>query len=494
MTADVCLLLEGTYPYVAGGVSSWVHDLIGAHPELRFAAVTMMPDRRQREHRYQVPENLVSLSTISLQRVRRGAGSVFGQGRLVAALEPLVARLLAGGGLAEIAEMQRLLAPKRRRLGRSVLMESPAAWESLARMYEATMADSSFLDYFWSWRSLVGGLYAVMLEDLPPARVYHAVSTGYAGLLAARARIETLRPVILTEHGIYTNERRIEIAMADWLHQRSGRASLGIEKPRRDLKDMWIDTFVSYSRATYQACDEIITLYGGNQEMQRRDGAPAAKLKVIPNGIDYARFSRIVRVPQERPTIALIGRVVPIKDVKTFIRACGLLRERVPDLLAEVMGPTEEDQEYFAECQGLVAHLGLQETVRFVGRVKLDDHLGRLKAIVLTSISEAQPLVILEAGSVGVPSVVTDVGACREMIEGRDDDFGPAGAVTPVSNPAATAEALARLLTDDGWWRRCSEAIVRRVERSYNKVVIDRIYGSLYAGLIARPDSPPPLA
>ena len=34
---DVCMLVEGTYPYVAGGVSAWVHDIIKGHPELRFS-------------------------------------------------------------------------------------------------------------------------------------------------------------------------------------------------------------------------------------------------------------------------------------------------------------------------------------------------------------------------------------------------------------------------------------------------------------------------
>ena len=42
---DVCLLLEGTYPYVKGGVSTWVHDLITRLPELRFAVVHVAPER-----------------------------------------------------------------------------------------------------------------------------------------------------------------------------------------------------------------------------------------------------------------------------------------------------------------------------------------------------------------------------------------------------------------------------------------------------------------
>ncbi|MFN3430865.1 MAG: DUF3492 domain-containing protein, partial [Candidatus Sericytochromatia bacterium] len=46
MQADVCLVLEGSYPYVTGGVSSWVHQLIAGLPEVRFALLTLVPDGR----------------------------------------------------------------------------------------------------------------------------------------------------------------------------------------------------------------------------------------------------------------------------------------------------------------------------------------------------------------------------------------------------------------------------------------------------------------
>jgi len=92
-----------------------------------------------------------------------------------------------------------------------------------------------------------------------------------------------------------------------------------------------VDTFTCYSRACYHAAAKIITLYGGNQQFQIEDGADAAKLEIIPNGVDYERFASVARASGERrPTVALIGRVVPIKDVKTFIRAVAALRRMIP--------------------------------------------------------------------------------------------------------------------------------------------------------------------
>ena len=113
----------------------------------------------------------------------------------------------------------------------------------------------------------LASFYSIMLHPIPPARVYHAVSTGYAGLLAARAHLETQRPVLLTEHGIYTTERRIEIAMADWLYDVPTH-EIRIEETESTLRDVWVNTFITYSRACYQACAKIITLYEGNQHLQ----------------------------------------------------------------------------------------------------------------------------------------------------------------------------------------------------------------------------------
>lgn len=489
--ADVCLILEGTYPYVAGGVSSWVHDLIRAQSDMSFHLLTLMPNSEPKPFRYEIPKNVVGQTLVGLQDLRPGTGRLIGLARMLRRLEPALLDLQSKGGLRQLSTVLKVLKSfPQEMLGSRALLNAPEAFDLLCRMYERTVRHTSFLDYFWTWRALLGGLYSTLLCPLPEAAVFHAVSTGYAGLVAARAKIVWRRPVLLTEHGIYTNERRIEIAMADWLYQES--SSFAIEKARRDLRDLWIDTFVSYSRACYEAADRIITLYGGNQVLQRKDGAPEDKLEIIVNGIDYARYSKVARDPAPRPpAIALIGRVVPIKDVKTYIRAVALLRESIPDIVAYMLGPTEEDPDYFEECKVMVEHLGLEKTLIFAGRVALTDYLGKIDAIVLTSISEAQPLVILEAGAAGVPCVATDVGACREMLLGMPNEnppLGPGGAVIPLANPSAAAKALAEILGDPAKLDACSRAIRERVRLHYNKIEIDRVYGDLYRRCIVAPD------
>ncbi len=495
-TADVCLIVEGAYPYVNGGVSSWVHDLITALNPMTFHIVALKADETPQPMRYILPNNVLGLSEIALQSSQYQSPRGPDASAMIQSLEQPLQSLLGRGNGQDFRHVIEVLKANPGFANHATLLNSEAAFGMLQRMYDSTVPESSFLQYFWSWRSLVGGLFSVLLADLPPARVYHAVSTGYAGLLLARAVVETGRHGILTEHGIYTNERRIEIAMAEWLADR-GRPSLEIVKRRRDLRDVWLDAFIGYSRTCYELSSRIITLYRGNQAMQLRDGAPSERMALIPNGIDVAFFAKVIRqVQPKRPTIALIGRVVQIKDVKTYIRAAALLHIKLPQLRALVLGPTEEDPVYYRECREMVAHLGLGECIEFTGQVQLADYLVEIDVVVLTSISEAQPLVLLEAGAAGIPLVATDVGACRDIIEGQPDEnpaLGSGGFTTPLANPQATAKAMADLLLDPSLIAQCGSVMRQRTARYYSKEQANESYRELYlshmAVLVASPQS-----
>lgn len=478
--ADVCLILEGTYPYVSGGVSTWTHELIGRQSHLNFHIISILPKEGDVEMKYELPANVIGFSTVRLQHLPMlTSPKQMDMQQFHAPLSHITT------GKATLHDLQLLINAlhyKGIKPSEAQLLDSEASFALLTQMYEASFDENSFLDYFWSWRAIAGSLYSIMLADIPQAKTYHALSTGYAGLLAARAKMETGRPMMITEHGIYTNERRIEIASADWLEEAFVR-SLSIDSGRLSLRDLWIDTFTNYSRIAYEAADEILTLYEGNQDAQLMDGADVNKMKVIPNGVDVQRYSAIRPSTHDRPTIALIGRVVPIKDVKSYLRACASLREHIPDLRAYVMGPTDEDEKYYAECLEVVTHLGLDGTVEFTGQVQIDEYLGEIDVIVISSISEAQPLVILEAGAAGIPCVSTDVGACREMLEGHPSEapaLGHGGEIVPLSNPTAIANALLRLLSDRHHYADCSAAMRQRVATYYTKEKQHASYKALY--------------
>jgi glycosyltransferase involved in cell wall biosynthesis len=103
--------------------------------------------------------------------------------------------------------------------------------------------------------------------------------------------------------------------------------------------------------------------------------------------------------------------------------------------------------------------------------------------LVLTSLSEAQPLVILEANCAGVPAVASNVGACDELLFGRtpeDRALGPSGILTAVASPHETADAVVRLWRDPQL-RRCMQlAGIRRVESFYRESDLLAAYRAIY--------------
>lgn len=490
--ADVCLILEGTYPYIGGGVASWAHDLIQRQSHFSFHLVCISPPFLRPEPVFELPKNVIGITNIYLQELPTGARFVKSSSieRLFNAIELPLIKLQHFGRLEDFQAIIAAFDKFEHPLGKAILLESLEAWNMTLHMYRMTMSGGSFLNFYFSWKGLMASFYSILLAELPKAKIYHAISTGYAGLFLARAHLKTNRPCLITEHGIYTNERRIEIALADWLYDQKT-MSLAIEHPEyaRDLKDFWIDTFYGYSKLAYDSCQKIITLYQGNQEYQIADGADPKRMCIIPNGVDVEVYGQVARSKNHPPTMALVGRVVPIKDIKSFIHAAAIIKGKCQDLLAYVMGPTDEDLEYYQECLDLVLHLGLQDTLIFTGNVHLLNFFPKIDVVVLTSISESQPLAILEAGAAGIPCVTTDAGCCPELIYGKVDEdppLGPAGVVAPLSDSSAIAEGVLLLLRDATFYKSCSEAIQKRMRRYYDASSVEKEYYHLYRELMEK--------
>ena len=487
--ADVCLIVEGCYPYVQGGVAGWIDWLIRACPHLTFSVVALWPRPTGQPVRYARPDNVVSYRDLYLQDFGEYPRLHLPHAPALDRTAETLSRFMAQGGIESMHALSGELDALRRIAPLSVVFNSPLAWEIVRAMYERDMPQSSFLHYFWAWRALLGGLFAIAEMPLPKARVYHTISTGYAGLLAARASLETGRPALLSEHGIYTNERRVELLMADWVADNIDKGHhLGDQ--RIDLRDLWVQAFEAYARTCYETAHTIVTLYADNQRAQRALGAHDQRLRVIANGIDLERFAGLATAPDDAPpTMALIGRVVPIKDVKTYIAAAAILRERVPGLRALILGPLDEDPVYAQECRALATALGLHETITFTGPVDVAQYFPQIHVAVLTSLSESQPLVLLEAGAAGVPFVATNVGSCREIIEGSDSevpDFGHGGMVTGLVAPAEVAGAVGALLCAPQRRRAAGNALRARVESFYTSAIAANAYHGLYAELLAR--------
>ncbi|WP_150912068.1 GT4 family glycosyltransferase PelF [Marinobacter halotolerans] len=489
--ADIALLLEGTYPFIRGGVSSWVHQIITGLPEYTFALIFLGGDRKHYgKQQYVLPDNVTHLEchylmdteTVNKPRPTQGNKAAFEaqkclheQFKSATSVPPeILHRVFADLG-------------QKGGISREDFLYSEQSWEMIDESYRKYCTEPSFVDYFWSVRIMHAPLFqlAEVARRMPQVRMLHSISTGYAGLLGAIASEQRGIPFALSEHGIYTKERKIDLSQADWIHDPTDQVSGTLNEQLGYIRRLWIRFFEALGRLAYQQAAPIVSLYLGNRERQLQDGAPEERTCIIPNGIDPARFeaARAARPDAIPKVLGLVGRVVPIKDIKTFIRAMRSVTDVIPDAEGWIVGPEDEDETYVRECKELVDSLGMSRQVKFLGFQNVNDILPQLGLMVLTSISEALPLVILEAHAAGLPCLATDVGACRELLEGTTEEdraLGASGAVVPIADPEATAREAVRLLSNPEQWRRAQKAGLERVQKFYTLDSMFGAYRSIY--------------
>lgn len=400
----VCFVLEGSYPYITGGVSSWVQDMILGMPDIDFVLFSISPAGEQ-TLKYDIPENVVEHKDIILSDIPKNSKKIKGKIKTLKLIKKMHKdfKSKAHTNMADILER----VPEGAYLYDEAVY-SDIAWDMLGESNVQNNPMYSFSDYFWSWRSAHNMIFTVLGAEPPEADIYHSVSTGYAGLLALSAKLRHGKPFLLTEHGLYHKEREMELRKAQFL--------------RGYQRDMWIKIYNSLSRIAYHEADISTSLFEYNRRIQLELGANEDTALVIPNGIDVEKYSSVERVPREGFHVGLVGRVVPIKDIKTFITMARMVHEHVKDAKFYCIGPTDEDEAYYEDCKRMVKSFNLSDVFEFTGRQNVLEYYSFLDVMLLTSVREAQPLVILEAYAAGVPVVSTKVGNVPEMLE-YDDRF-----------------------------------------------------------------------
>lgn len=173
----------------------------------------------------------------------------------------------------------------------------------------------------------------------------------------------------------------------------------------------------------------------------------AAKFQRVYNGIDLSRFHPAdFSAPAQ--TIISIGRLIEKKGFADLIKACRLLKLRGLEFNCEIIGegPLE------AALREQIAAAGLTTMVALVGAQAQGEvvrGLAQSTVFVLPCVAEASggmdnlPTVVLEAMAAALPVISTATGGVPEMV-----DDGRTGLLVPQHQPAALAEALARLLSD----------------------------------------------
>lgn len=503
---DVMFMSEGTYPYIRGGVSSWIAQIVREMPDVRFGVCFLGSQESDYEGiRYELPENLVHLevhymfgnNTPPVEPLKGDKEGFEAIEKLYATFKAMdkhhPAKQPQGDDVPdeeEIVDFPDMIKHIDFYLNKVTFKDflySRRSWDFINKMYMQNCKDVPFIDYFWTLRNIHRPIWilAEIAKTMPKTKVFHSPSTGYAGFLGALCSYDRKRPFLLTEHGIYTRERKIDMLTAEWIDFQKP-SLLKQPEEMNYIKRMWVNFFEKIGQFSYRRADHILSLYPGAQRIQHAFGADATKTRVIPNGVDADALMATMKHRQDppKPIITLIGRVVSIKDIKTFIRAIRITMNAIPDVEAWIVGPTEEDPEYYHECKNMVQALDLQSHMKFLGFQNIKEILPKSALQTLTSISEGMPLVILEGFAAGVPCVATNVGSCYDLINGGLDEYdinlGSAGAITNIANPGELAKQYIHFLTNYDAWKKAQEVALERVNRYYRQELFLKEYHDMY--------------
>ena len=477
MAMRVALVNEGTYPYVTGGVSTWCDQLVRGLSDVEWdlvAVVGVEPGRPV----LPVRGNVRSLVPVP----------VWGAARPARARADKPAALLCRGmlgdtpadvagfaeGLRRLAELAQADPARgylrgrgiaKRGVGRHPLVNTPLG-DVLLDAWGRASADGVILPRLTLREAdqaatllehALRPLAALVPSDVD---VVHANANGLSAMVAVVAKWRSGTPFLMTEHGVYLRERYL---------------STSDQSP--GVKTALLRFHRALARLAYAEADAITPVSGFNSRWALRHGASAAKITVIGNGVDPGRFPLLEGEPAA-PVISWVGRVDPLKDLETLIRALVVVRATVRDARLHLAGPVPVGNEpYAAQCRALAATLDLTDAVTWAGPVTSSRDafaVGRVAA--LSSISEGMPYTVLEAMMCGRATVSTDVGGVAEAV-------GEVGLVVPPRDPAAFGAACVSLLVDDA--RRAALAVAGR-DRALAEYTLERCltayracYGSL---------------
>ena len=477
----VALVSEGSYPFYPGGVSLWCQQLVQGMPENSFTAVALTVDGTERSA-WEAPDNVTELVNLPLwgprprRRPFRGAPPAAFTKRYKALLrillEPPVPEdeaahadqfVAALRGLYEYAQKGNLTSA----------MTCNDSLDLLRRAWHDAGLDSGRRPDAVGPLTLRDAFVAAdRLEHLlrplshPPlqADVCHLAMNGVSALVALSSKWAYGTPMVMSEHGVYLRERYLGLSDED------------ASKPVKIIT-MRFNRYLA--AGAYRNADVLAPHSSYNRRWQLFGGADPARMRTMYNGINPDEFPMAQGEPEE-PTIVFVGRIDPLKDLHTLIRAFAIVRDKIPNARLRIFGPVPPgNEEYQASCVQLAAELGVSGAATFEGRIpRQTDAYQAGHLVALTSVSEGFPYTVVESMATGRPQVCTNVGGVSEAV-------GDAGFVVPPRDPEAVAAACIRLLEDPDLRRNFG---LRARQRVMDRFTLDQwtnAYRDIYAELVA---------
>ena len=504
---DVAIIMESTYPYLKGGVSAVVHDIVCENPDLTYGIIHIAWDKNSpHEDLYGMPENVkwVKVLYLSLEVNRDAFAEACDPSALhmkFAERQALTQRLMDGFSALIAGDVNPLwklydegINPATRSYNLFGLFGTREFMQAIAGL--GFLSEVPFGELFWKVRDFVSILFALLHERMPHACVYHAHTTGYAMLLGVNAAREHGTKVLLTEHNLYVRdtvntllERRLDlnVRLTDY-------RTFDVTGRER----MWMAWWLEMGRLCYPYAYASTYLYPRAITEANELGGDSGRAIVIPNGIvtsefdaSYAaRLAAIEEIKKEGADkhlwkLVYIARVVPIKGLLDMIDSVRLMVDRGLNIHLDVCGPTEHMPSYFEQCLTRIVEQGLESVITIRGTVKVRELLPEFDLFVLPSYNEGLPVVSLETMGAGIPTVSTDVGAVRSVVEDMivtDDGqtWDPCGIIIEPGDPAVMADKVQEVISDVDLYERLSLNARGRVEAAYDLVKVNASYNKIY--------------
>lgn len=287
--------------------------------------------------------------------------------------------------------------------------------------------------------------------------------------------LRQLRPSILHTYNVGTIEYSVTALLAQVpvrIHAEHGRDSVEIDGNHsrynllRRLLTPLIDTYVPVS----------VDL---SEWLHRTIGVSRRKIAMVTNGVDTARYAPFGAGREDRPAtlwIGTVGRLDRIKNHLGLLDIFQLVLDRVRPIQLDVRLAIVGDGPLLAVLRNTAASRGIADKVWLPGsRNDVADVIRNFSIFVLPSLSEATPVVVLEAMATGLPVVATHVGGVPQLVLNNKT-----GLVVPPADPVAFADAISAYVVNADMRRSHGEAGRKHVQSHYSVDAMVDGYNALY--------------
>ena len=262
----------------------------------------------------------------------------------------------------------------------------------------------------------------------------------------------------------------------------------GVTEIFSGLKAFRARTYLGLNRfATRRAFDRVIAVSDEIRLTVQEELGSRPLVVTIRNGVELDRLQptgaraavrRALGIPESAPVIGMIGRLVAVKSIETMLEAMVEIRRAHPELQLVLAGEGPEAGALRAKAKAL----GVGGAVQFLGnRSDIPQLLEAIDMLVISSLHEGIPTVLLEALAMECAVVSTAVGGIPEVVTD-----GVHGLLVRPGDVAALAAKCSRLLGAPGERARLGREGRARIEAEFSAEVLGRRVGDLYAELFAR--------